>query len=255
MGSINNTDELNKILSLVQENMPRTIVRTGRQPLPQVLEGVISDLAEGKTDPPEKNGKEAVKAAKEFMEAEVDADAAAAIAKLFGCIRGSKEEKCVTLRNEINSFMRIARSIYLAEMGNLTQNSEYDDLIDEKIFIERMIRAQDPNGVLIARYRQTIETVMDDDMPEEGVGDYMAKCKKTGKWLLLTYKKLIDRCEVFLKKENSAKITDDEKHIVSYIRERSEHEQEVLKKILSEYEEDPGEFSELTWGDAIEKWT
>ena len=67
MGNTNNRDELNKILSLVQENMPRTIVRTRRQPLPQVLEGMISDLAEGKTDPPKKNGEEAVKAAKEFM--------------------------------------------------------------------------------------------------------------------------------------------------------------------------------------------
>ena len=237
MGQDKRAKQLDAIRGLVQRNMPRTVVYTKRQPLSDNLMNAIRNVSDNED-------------ALDFLESEDDANAAVALASLYAYALTQDSEDYQRVRQEIDAFKRRFRSVYLAELGNLLQDSSYDEIIDEKIFRERAFRSKNNNATLIVRFSESIDSLMDEVLPAKDGEKSVKEVEKTAQWFHITYKKIIDRCKAYLTDNN---ITRDDKQMVSLILKRSMNDQKMIDQILDSYHANPDDLSGLTWAEALER--
>ena len=252
-GGINNLDQ---IRALVMGNMPRTIVHTGRQPATKGLKDVIKSFL---MESDEENGiiEEDVMAAsaRAFRDAEDDRAAAAALGVLYSEAKKRSDERSVRVVAETESFILHSRPDYIREIIDLTKDHSYEPLLEASLFIERAVRSGGNDLNLIVKQLESLYVFKGDPIPTfEEAGQ--KRLDDTAGWFDLICKKLITRCESYLKDKDNGRDKPPEGEItdrvhIERILAQTKDDRKAFVKVIKKLKEEGYDKEVITWADAI----
>ena len=228
-----NSKKLDQIRLLVMGSMPENIVRTNRQPLPDMLSKALLSLA-GEPDPldddEDHSGDPMIeRAARAFLNAEDDRSAASAMALLYENATEDKENYA-DLIEEIEDFAKRSRAPYLVKLKSVTKTTAYDELIEDKLFRERSFINGEKNRMLLIRHLESLDILKDDMLPDADDPEYEKKIGDAVHWFTLTYKKLIVRCEECLGSAAKIGLTAEDVVFIKKLIKKCKKEYDLLEK-------------------------
>ncbi len=248
---MNDIKNLSQIRSLVMGNMPRTIVHTARQPIPEGLKKIIDTILLSSED--ENNIMEEdvfTASARAFRDAEDDRAAAAALGVLYSEALKADDDIGRRVIREADDFLTSGRPVYIREVMNQTGDESFGPLLENSLFIERAIKSGNMDLSLIVKHLESLFTFKGTVIkPDDRVED-------TGRWFDLICKKLIIRCEAYLKdkdagtqKPEEGSVTDRE-HVIT-IMEQTKNECDAFERVLEDIKAHRFDDEDITWAVAL----